>query len=306
MTKVDIYEEPLTDAHALPLESIADYKESLPSPKTKVSIVYLAVDSRESIRAKLVRHEQDWEVGFSRRNPPQNVKAAYVEGGEYGASVVLALPEESHVIQKSCDSFNGDARLSLYLNVRKSEVERSITDAKPDIFHFSGHCSQKYGLSFIPEGQGESSEHSHISEDELVDLFRNLKHKIELAFIASCNSDRFARQLVERKIVGIAIGTKNSVEDQEIVKFVACFYDKLMQLGYGKNSEARIRNVQQAYAYANASGMVSKKNCQMCIYPEPSTVRGRFQTEYMDSMATPESHWSKEKCVLGDMYVPVS
>lgn len=218
----------------------------------------------------------------------------------------MALPEEAHIIQKSCDSFNGDARLSLYLNVRKSEVERRITDVKPDIFHFSGHCSQKYGLSFIPEVQGEEFECSHISEDELIDLFRNLKHKIEFAFIASCNSDRFARQLVERKIVGIAIGTKNSVEDQEIVKFVACFYDKLMQLGYGKNSEARIRNVQQAYAYANAPGRISKKNCQMCIYPEPSTVRGRFQTEYVDPMATLESHCVKEECVLGDTYVPFS
>lgn len=64
MTKVDVYKEPLTGAHTLPLEPVADYKERLPNPKSKVSIVYLAVDSKESIKAKLVRHERIGRLDF--------------------------------------------------------------------------------------------------------------------------------------------------------------------------------------------------------------------------------------------------
>lgn len=225
-------------------------------------ILFLAADSRSHIHGALVAHVKDWKRGFEARKG--DVEKAYVEGGEYGAKVVLDIAEESHSIQDVCDKAGRSANFKPYFNVRKVEFAKRIKGVVHEVFHFSGHCSEKYGLSLQQEPGLRQVSETSVSKDELIKEFAT--KPVHLAFFATCNSSAFAQTLVDRGLAEIAIGTENSVEDPEVVRFVAEFYDRLFGLGYGADRQTRIRNVQSAYAHALR--FVSPAKCQMCIYPE--------------------------------------
>ena len=260
-----------------------DYGEPPAREDVHFSILFLSSDSGAKIKRAVERRSKTYVKGaFSQYK--KNVKdlpkitgddhlkdsivKSYNDGGDMALSVMLGLAEEEHAIQSVCDTCEC-VSLEKYANVRLSEVSKRIVENKPDVFHFSGHLDKDKGLAFCHSERTDSSgvESDFMDVRSFVDCFK--KQKVQLAVIASCNSAPYARALVESKVAKMAIGSTNSVEDLETIRFVKMFYNELAKLVARKDQDL-LPSIQKAFSAAGKS--VRSAKCQMQIFPEAAKV----------------------------------
>ena len=262
---------------------LGDYGELPAREDEHFSILFLSSDSGAKIKRAVERGSKAYVKGaFSQFK--KNVKdlsqitcddhlkdsivKSYKAGGDMALSVMLGLAEEEHAIQSVCDMCEC-VSLEKYANVRLSEVAKRIAENKPDVFHFSGHLDKDKGLAFCHSECADSSgvESDFMDERSLVGCFK--EQKVQLAVIASCNSASYAKALVESKVAEMAIGSTNSVEDLETIRFVQIFYNELAKL-VARKDQGLQSSIQKAFSAAGKS--VRSAKCQMQIFPEAAKV----------------------------------
>lgn len=292
MKRDQIYKEPISDNKRQPELSSNDFLyQAVEYEKTEdtPTILFFSADSKEHINKCVSQNSSVWSRNHPLCNRPIGCAEAYRTGGQYAASLALDVAEEAHAIQDSCDRKCNAAKFIPFLNVRKSEFKKRLESTRFNILHYAGHCNKKFGLSLISVGVPcVEMKDTHVTEDELVASIRGLNRKIDVAFIASCNSERFAQALIEHNLASVAIGTRNTVKDHSILTFVTKFYDSFFEGGYPVGRDL-VRKAQEAYGFAQSC--VLEKDCEVCLFPSPlrPKVHNIRNYEDVDSLILAES-----------------
>lgn len=105
--------------------------------------------------------------------------------------------------------------------VRRSELQRLLLEEKPHVLHFSSHGSARAQLLF----EDDEGNAAPVSMKALVDLIGILKHRMRLVVLNACDSEPFARALVQH--VECAIGMRQSIGDDAAIAFAVSFYQAL-------------------------------------------------------------------------------
>lgn len=247
------------------------------------SILFLSSDSGAKIKRAVERRSKEYTKGAISQykknvndlpeitgddHLKDSIVKSYKAGGDMALSVMLGLAEEEHAIQSVCDICEC-VSLEKYANVRLSEVSKRIAENKPDVFHFSGHLDKDRGLAFCHSECADLSgaESDFMDKHSLIGCFK--KQQVQLAVIASCNSAPYAKALVESKVAKVAIGSTNSVEDLETIRFVQFFYNELAKL-VARNDQGLLPAIQKAFSVAGKS--VRSAKCHMQIFPAAAKV----------------------------------
>ena len=105
--------------------------------------------------------------------------------------------------------------------VRRSDLQRLLLEEKPHVLHFSSHGSTRAQL-FLEDDEGNAAP---VSKKALVDLIGILKHRMRLVVLNACDTEPFARALVQH--VACAIGMRQPIGDEAAIAFAVSFYQAL-------------------------------------------------------------------------------
>lgn len=107
------------------------------------------------------------------------------------------------------------------LAVRASELQAALLRHRPDIVHFSGHCSETGGI-VLEDEKGRSK---IVSRKALSDLFSILKANIRVVVLNACYAREQAHALT--RTIDCVIGMNDAIEDRAALIFAAHFYQSL-------------------------------------------------------------------------------
>ena len=105
--------------------------------------------------------------------------------------------------------------------VRRSDLQRLLLEEKPHVLHFSSHGSTRAKL-FLEDEDGNAAP---VTKKALVDLIGILKHRLRLVVLNACDTEPFARALVQH--VACAIGMRQPIGDDAAISFAVSFYQAL-------------------------------------------------------------------------------
>lgn len=105
--------------------------------------------------------------------------------------------------------------------VRRSDLQRLLLEEKPHVLHFSSHGSTRAQLLF----EDDDGNAAPVPKKALVDLIGILKHRLQLVVFNACDTEPFARALVQH--VACAIGMRKSIGDDAAITFAVSFYEAL-------------------------------------------------------------------------------
>jgi CHAT domain len=105
--------------------------------------------------------------------------------------------------------------------MRARDLQEVLLRHKPDIVHFSGHCSPSSGIML----EDEDGNRKVVPRKALADLFRILKHNVRVVILNACYGEEQARALAE--VVDFTIGVNAAIEDEAAKVFAAHFYQSL-------------------------------------------------------------------------------
>ena len=112
--------------------------------------------------------------------------------------------------------------------VRVQEVYQSLLDFKPQIVHFSGHCSGDEGLVL----EDETGNERLVNTVALAELFKLFTPHVECVVLNACYSEVQASAIAQH--IPYVIGMKQAIEDKVAIKFATVFYNAL---GAGESVE---------------------------------------------------------------------
>jgi hypothetical protein len=111
--------------------------------------------------------------------------------------------------------------LVLQLAVRPGDLQAALERHKPDVVHFSGHCS--------PSGEvileDEAGNRKVVSTEAFVGLFRILKGNVRVVVLNACHGKEQARALTE--VIDFAVGMNTAIDDKAAIAFASGFYQWL-------------------------------------------------------------------------------
>lgn len=103
--------------------------------------------------------------------------------------------------------------------VRYEDLERSLLEFKPYIFHFCGHGAGKKGLVL----EGENGEESFLKTKSFTELVRILtKDRCECILLNACYTEHQAKEIA--KYVNYVIGMKTGIFDDLAITYSLHFY----------------------------------------------------------------------------------
>jgi AAA-like domain/CHAT domain len=149
-------------------------------------------------------------------------------------SVSLRLDEEVREIEKGLtrakmrDLFELEQKWA----VRPRDMQRAISDFKPQIVHFSGHGAGKDGLVL----EDETGQAKLVSTSALTTLFE-LFNQVECVVLNACYSEIQAEAIAQ--YIPYVIGMSQAVGDQAAIAFAVGFYDAL---GNGEDFESAYKH----------------------------------------------------------------
>jgi tetratricopeptide (TPR) repeat protein len=108
--------------------------------------------------------------------------------------------------------------------VRVDDLQEFLMRHKPDIVHFSGHCSPSSGIML----EDENGKRKIVSREALAELFRILKGNIKVVVLNACYAKDQAQALATA--IDFTIGMNAEIDDKDATIFAAHFYQSL---GFG-------------------------------------------------------------------------
>ncbi|MBE9213992.1 caspase family protein [Plectonema cf. radiosum LEGE 06105] len=110
--------------------------------------------------------------------------------------------------------------------VRLSDLQRLLSEVKPEMVHFCGHGSGSQGLVLL----NDVAEQQLVSTKALKDLFRlinkeNTKDKVKCVLLNACNSNEQAEAI--SPYVDYVIGMQQPIRDDTAIAFAVGFYESL-------------------------------------------------------------------------------
>lgn len=112
--------------------------------------------------------------------------------------------------------------------VRAGDLQAALLSHKPEIVHFSGHCSPSSGIIL----EDEDGNRKVVSKNALADLFRILKDKPRVVVLNACYAKEQAQALAST--IDFTIGMNAAIEDRAAIVFAAHFYQSL---AFGRSVE---------------------------------------------------------------------
>ena len=112
--------------------------------------------------------------------------------------------------------------------VRAGDLQAVLLRHKPDIVHFSGHCSPSSGIIL----EDEDGNRKVVSKQALADLFRILKDNLRVVVLNACYAKDQAQALTST--IDFTIGMNAAIEDRAAIVFAAHFYQSL---AFGRSVE---------------------------------------------------------------------
>lgn len=105
--------------------------------------------------------------------------------------------------------------------VRADDLQELLMRHRPDVVHFSGHCSPSSGIML----EDKDGSPKVVSREVLAALFRILKGNIRLVVLNACYAKDQAQALAT--VIDYTIGMNAAIEDKDAVIFAARFYQSL-------------------------------------------------------------------------------
>lgn len=135
----------------------------------------------------------------------------------------LQIEQEFRAITEKIQAGTHSQHLDLVpmLAVRVGDLEAALLRHRPDIVHFSGHCSQT-GDIVLEDEHGKSKV---VSRKALADLFSILKANIRVVVLNACYAKDQAQALT--RTIDCAIGMNDEIEDNAALTFATYFYQSL-------------------------------------------------------------------------------
>ncbi|MFL5540602.1 MAG: CHAT domain-containing protein [Longimicrobiaceae bacterium] len=112
------------------------------------------------------------------------------------------------------DALDFDCRLA----ARPDDLLQGLSEAHPQVVHFSGHGGSQGLMLMDPEGRRPH----YVEAAALAQLFRSFRGDIRLVVLNACLSLRQAEAIAD--VVGCAIGTSGTISDAAAITFGAAFY----------------------------------------------------------------------------------
>ena len=135
-----------------------------------------------------------------------------------GSTAKLDLADELRRFQHGLQGH--DIEVMLLPAAQPEDLERAMTTTDFDVVHFSGHAQDEGILMRNAAGNEEL-----VSVARLGELFEKSKGKTKLAFLNACNTKEIAEEI--QGSVGMAIGTKNVLDDVAAKVMTQVFYSAL-------------------------------------------------------------------------------
>jgi DNA replication protein DnaC len=115
----------------------------------------------------------------------------------------------------------GTFELRFGFGARPEDLQRKITEHRPQIVHFCGHGAGKDGLVF----QSEGGQEQFVSTETLAQVFKIFANEINCAILNACDSDHQALAITEH--INYAIGMRQPILDEAAHCFAVGFYEGL-------------------------------------------------------------------------------
>lgn len=117
--------------------------------------------------------------------------------------------------------FGSQVELVPELAVKACDLQHALLTHRPDIVHFSGHCSPSSGIILEDEdGNGKV-----VSREALAEMFRIRKGNVRVVVLNACYSKDQAQAL--NGIIDFTIGMDGGTEDRAAIVFAPRFYQSL-------------------------------------------------------------------------------
>ena len=193
-----------------------------------IKVLYLAADPRK----RLVKHIENSEFAdlvkkkVDECGKTGDASKCIIEGMKLGASLVLDVAEESHAIQEIIDS-RSQVSYEKYFNVRGNEIERQIRRLKPDIIQLACHCD---GIKLIVCASGDTG-YDSVKIEDFVRMLIGIEPTPKLLVLSCCNSDRFAKEILNRTEVELVAYARGSLRDAKTIQFSRVLYKNIFD-GY--------------------------------------------------------------------------
>lgn len=170
------------------------------------------------------------QPGRVSRSRSDKVKILFLAANPVDVVTRLRIDEEIREIgQKIRMSTSGDQlEIASEWAVRVGDLQAALLRHKPDIVHFSGHCSPSSGIIL----EDEAGNRKVVSKKALADLFRILKGNIRLVVLNACYAKDQAEALATA--IDFTIGMNAAIEDKDATIFAAYFYQSL---AFGRSVE---------------------------------------------------------------------
>jgi MFS family permease len=126
----------------------------------------------------------------------------------------------------------GKFELRFGFDASPEDLQRKISEHRPQIVHFCGHGAGEDGLVF----QNEGGQEQLVSTETLARVFKIFANEINCAILNACESDRQAIAIAEH--INYAIGMRQAILDEAAHCFTVGFYEGL----------ATGSSIEQAYA----------------------------------------------------------
>lgn len=105
--------------------------------------------------------------------------------------------------------------------VRAGDLQEALLRHRPDIVHFSGHCSLTSGIIL----EDEAGNRKVVNRKALCDLFKILKDNVRVVVLNACYAKEQAQALT--RTIDFTIGMSAAIEDRASIVFAAYFYQSL-------------------------------------------------------------------------------
>jgi hypothetical protein len=151
------------------------------------------------------------------------VKILFLAANPVDVPARLRIDEEFREIRQKIQMGPYGDQFELFSEwaVRAGDLQVALLRHKPDIVHFSGHCSPTGELIL----EDELGKRKTVSRKAVCDMFTLLKNNIRVVVLNACNARDLAQALA--RTIDFTIGMNAVIKDQDAKIFAAHFYQAL-------------------------------------------------------------------------------
>jgi tetratricopeptide (TPR) repeat protein len=151
------------------------------------------------------------------------VKILFLAANPVDVGTSLRIDEEIREISQKIrlGSLRDQVELVSESAVRAGDLQAALLRHRPDVVHFSGHCSPSGEIIL----QDEAGNQKLVSRKALSDLFKIRKDNVRVVVLNACYGKEQAQALAEA--IDFTIGMNAVIEDRAAIVFAAHFYQSL-------------------------------------------------------------------------------